>query len=123
MNNMRIALGSDIVDIVRIKKIMKTFDNHFLNRFFSDYEISYAKSKSNTAIHLAGFWAAKEAAYKAFGFGFAASYNITHQSNGKPVLNLPKGLTRPKSLDVSISHIENVAFAAVVAIFDDNDSD
>lgn len=57
------SIGVDILEISKIRKLMK--NEKFLNRFFSDAEISYIKSSAKADETCAGIFAAKEAIIKA----------------------------------------------------------
>lgn len=80
--------------------------------------MEYANSKSDPAIHLAGFWAAKEAAFKAVSHLFSPKYNqicVHHYSNGKPFLTINSNSSfQIERIDVSISHIKSHAIATVI---------
>ena len=51
------SIGVDILEISKIRKLMK--NEKFLNRFFSDAEISYIKSSAKADETCAGIFAAK----------------------------------------------------------------
>lgn len=57
------SIGVDILEISRIGKLME--NEKFLNRFFSDAEISYIESSAKADETCAGIFAAKEAIIKA----------------------------------------------------------
>ena len=57
------SIGVDILEISKIRKLMK--NEKFLNRFFSDAEISYIESSAKADETCAGIFAAKEAIIKA----------------------------------------------------------
>lgn len=57
------SIGVDILEISRIRKLMG--NEKFLNRFFSDAEISYIESSAKADETCAGIFAAKEAIIKA----------------------------------------------------------
>lgn len=59
------GLGTDIVAIARIKKLVDSYGDHFLTKVFTPGEIAYCSRKVHPAIHFAGRWAVKEAFYKA----------------------------------------------------------
>lgn len=63
---MIIGIGTDIVEISRIKEAVKKWGSRFLNRIYTEKEISYCYLRKNPFDHLAGRFAAKEAAIKAF---------------------------------------------------------
>lgn len=64
-----IGIGLDATEIDRIEAAVARFGDRFLHRVFTDGEIAYATRRRNPAPHLAGRFAAKEAAMKALGTG------------------------------------------------------
>ena len=64
-----IGIGMDACEIDRIEAALARFGDRFLRRVFTDGEIAYATRRRNPAPHLAGRFAAKEAAMKALGTG------------------------------------------------------
>lgn len=61
------GIGIDIVEIKRVRKLIKQYSNRFLDRTFTKNEIQYCQNKPNPAQHYAGRFAAKEALIKAYG--------------------------------------------------------
>ncbi|MCF6243849.1 MAG: holo-ACP synthase [Sulfurovum sp.] len=116
-------IGTDIIQINRIKKIDDKYNLHFKKKFLSDDEITLIK-KIET---LAGFWAAKEAISKALGCGIGSelSFHDIHLSKsdkGAPsfVLSVAaQNKHKIKSASLSISHDGGFAIA-VVAIVKNN---
>src|SRR5205823_942725 len=64
-----IGLGLDATDIPRIAAALERYGTRFMQRVFTDGEIAYCTRRRYPAIHLAGRFAAKEAAMKALGTG------------------------------------------------------
>ena len=64
-----IGLGFDVTDIPRIAEVYERYGERFLNRVFTPGEIAYCTRRRNPVPHLAGRFAAKEAAMKALGTG------------------------------------------------------
>jgi holo-[acyl-carrier protein] synthase len=63
----RLRVGMDVVDIRRISESIDRFGSRFIQRLFSESEISYAlEGEGQAAQRLAARFAAKEAAIKAF---------------------------------------------------------
>jgi holo-[acyl-carrier protein] synthase len=58
-------IGIDIVDISRIEALAAKHGERFLQRVFTEGEISYARGKRRCSESLAGRFAAKEAFMKA----------------------------------------------------------
>jgi len=68
---MILGIGTDIVNVDRIARLIERFGDRFLNRIFTDHEL--LKAYSNQAHYvsiLAKRFAAKEAVSKALGTGF-----------------------------------------------------
>lgn len=67
---MILGLGTDIVEIERIRTMVERHGDNFLNRCFTPEEIAYADKHRDAAVRYAGRWAAKEAVVKVLGTGF-----------------------------------------------------
>ena len=83
------GVGTDIVDIARIKKSIK--NKKFINKIFSDKEIKKTKNKLDS--YYAKRFAAKEAFSKALGTGISEgiSFNeisILNNDKGQPYIEL-----------------------------------
>ncbi len=114
--------GIDLVEIKRLAEINPAIRQRFLQRVFTPLELADA---CDSNIHLAGRFAAKEAAAKALGTGIGVvrwqDIEIQGGPNGEPVLHLygsaaalaeKQGLT---TWSVSISHTQTHAVAIAVA--------
>jgi holo-[acyl-carrier protein] synthase len=81
--------GVDIIEISRIRKILKRWGSRFLDRIYTDTEIRICKGKPE---RLASRFAGKEAVMKALGTGARGiswrEIEIASESSGKPVVNL-----------------------------------
>ena len=91
------GIGTDIVNIKRMQKLLKSNSNNFKNRIFSKNEIIYCEKKRNPSSFYAKRFAAKEALSKALGTGIRKGINfkdieILNDNFGKPSINL-KGST------------------------------
>lgn len=60
-----IGTGTEIVECVRIAKMIETHGEQFLERVYTGNEIEYCLRTINSNQHFATRWAAKEAAMKA----------------------------------------------------------
>jgi holo-[acyl-carrier protein] synthase len=90
-----IGLGTDIVNINRIKKIYSKYGNHFLDKILtkSEKKIENQTTKLKNIETIAKRFAAKEAISKAIGFGFSKGIHfknieIYNDKNGKPYANV-----------------------------------
>lgn len=118
------GIGTDIIEIERIKKALK-IDSGFELRLFSQKEIDYCRSKLKSEIHFAARFAAKEAFFKAMGTGWRdgmkwEEISIRNDTLGKPEIEL-KGKTREifsrkkmRKINLSISHTKEYAVAFVI---------
>lgn len=64
---MIIGIGVDIVNMIRIKRLIDRWGRRFIEKIFTREEEKYAFSKRYSYIHLSGRFAAKEALFKALG--------------------------------------------------------
>jgi holo-[acyl-carrier protein] synthase len=121
----KIACGTDIIEIERIKQSIEDIGEKFLERVYTEQEIKYCESKKNQKYqHYAARFAAKEAAFKAISEQLNDKYaigwkdvEIMNNFEGKPYLNL-KGinLENIESMDLSISHCKEYAVANVTVL-------
>ena len=119
---MIIGIGTDIVEINRIEKvIMRT--SSFIEKSFTNNEIEYFKLKGLKGNVIAGNFAAKEAISKALGTGFRGfglqDIEILRDELGKPVANLSYKIyklldIKEFKIHVSISHSNENAIAYAV---------
>ena len=120
------GIGTDIVDISRIKKIFNR-NNKFKKRIFSAEEINYCETKSNKISSYSKRFAAKEAFVKALGTGISQgiSFNeisVKNNKNGAPFIVLlgktkiiAKNLIKKKNkIYLSLSDEKKYALAMVV---------
>ena len=119
------GIGIDVVQNDRIRDSIQRFGDRFLNRIYTQGEIDYCKKCSQPEIHYAARFAAKEAAFKALGTGWAAGVTwkdveIERLPSGKPELHLHgEALNRATSAGaqrfyVSLTHDQLVSCAVVI---------
>lgn len=121
---MIIGLGIDITELTRIQAAHERFGRRFLEKFLAPGELATLPLKPRLS-YLAGRFAAKEAASKAFGTGFSVGIvpvqiEVVPRPNGQPSL-LFHGKAREYALKLgvqaahlSISHERAYAVAVVV---------
>lgn len=88
-----IGIGTDLVDIKRIEKLLEAKKQSFFNRIFSASEQEHCNAKASPAASYAKRFAAKEAFAKALGTGIGEHANwvdieVANQENGKPFFRL-----------------------------------
>lgn len=122
-----IGLGTDIIECSRIGEMIHKHGELFLNRVFTQQEIAYCSSRKTSNQHYAGRWAAKEAALKALGTGWAKGIQwtdiaVSHQLGGKPIITIDgvaaeiakeQGIAE---IMLSISHCRHYAVAYCIAV-------
>ena len=122
---MKIACGTDIIEIERIKENIENLGEKFLNKIYTKQEIQYCESKKVQKYQsYAARFAVKEAAFKAISFKLKDKYQICWKdietivnSQGKPELKIiGLDLNDIESMDVSISHCQAYATANVTIL-------
>ena len=92
-----IGLGNDLCNIERIESSITRFGDRFINRIFTDVEISKANRRTLTrTATFAKRFAAKEACAKALGTGlrkgvFFRDMGVVNLPSGQPTLALTGG--------------------------------
>ena len=84
---MILGLGSDLVDIRRIEKVLERHGDRFIQRIFTPVEVAKAERRATRIDTYAKRFAAKEACAKALGTGFR--HGVFFRDLG--VVNLPSG--------------------------------
>jgi holo-[acyl-carrier protein] synthase len=93
---MIIGLGSDIVDVRRIKEVLDRHGDRFLDRCFTPQERAKADRRARRIETYAKRFAAKEACAKALGTGLAAGVfwrdmGVVNLPGGRPTMQLTGG--------------------------------
>lgn len=120
-----IGHGVDIVPVARIARSLEEHGDRFLTRVFTPAEAAYAASSRRRDEHLAGRFAAKEAAMKALGTGWRSGvawtdFEVVVEPSGRPLLRVTgeaARLAREQGVAewlVSISHTDDTALASVI---------
>jgi len=111
------GIGIDIVEIKRVKKLIKQYGEHFLSRTFSEIEIGYCQNKPNPAQHFAGRFAAKEALIKAYGKPLTLQeIEVENKAGEKPQIKLygkTKTILAKHKIHLSISHDKEYAVSVI----------
>src|SRR5580765_4554530 len=121
-----LGLGFDATDIPRIGTTFERYGDRFLRRVFTDGEIAYCTRRRNPVPHLAGRFAAKEAAMKALGTGHSRGVlwkdiEVVRLS-GPPQLRFHGGAGRRlemiggRSALLTITHSNDLAMAQVLIL-------
>ena len=124
---MIIGIGTDIIDIRRIKNTIHRYGEKFKKRCFSKNEIIRSENCFNTTNSYAKRYAAKEACSKALGTGLAKGIfwndiEVINDKYGKPFIKLHnnalkrinKITKKDYNIEVSLSDEKNYAIANVI---------
>ena len=128
---MILGIGSDLVDIRRVERVLERHGARFLHRVFTATERARSDRREGQ-VRVASYakrWAAKEATAKALGTGFAAGVfhsdlGVANQRSGQPTMVLTGGALARLALLVPAGHRAQLsltmtdeppyAFAAVI---------
>jgi holo-[acyl-carrier protein] synthase len=124
---MIVGVGTDIVEIPRIGKMIERHGEHFLQRVYTEDEIRYCQRRKESFQHYAGRWAAKEAVMKTLGTGWTRGVGwldieVAIKRSGQPLINI-RGSAREIAnhlgigeVLISISHCRAYAMATAIAL-------
>ena len=121
-----LGVGLDIVELVRIGRLLERHEERFLGRICRDGEWE-RREPAAFVQHVGGLFSAKEAVLKALGTGWAhglapRQVEIQHQATGAPSVQLHGAAARRATelgvgaIHLSISHERE--YAAAVAILE-----
>ncbi len=121
------GIGTDIIDIKRIKRIIAKYGHRFKKKCFHINEINRSENRYNSVESYAKRYAAKEACAKALGTGLARGVfwkdiEIRNNKYGKPYLLLHnnakkflKSFSQDKvNIELSLSDEKEFAVANVI---------
>ena len=118
---MKVTVGTDIIEVERIKNAIES-NEKFVETVFTQKEIEYCESKKITKYeHYSARFAAKEAIFKAISNYLKDKYSISwknvevqNDENGRPYVNFIDIDIKIKDVDISLSHIKAYAIASAV---------
>lgn len=117
------GIGTDIVEVKRIKDAIENYGKRFLDRIYTETEQNYSEMfKENKYVHYAARFAAKESFSKAIGTGLTRGFKfkevaIENLKSGEPKVILDGALKEKygdKRIFISLSHTDNNAIAYIV---------
>lgn len=119
------GIGTDLVDVQRIRESIERFGDRFLQRIYTGTERTYCSSKANFAERYAARFAAKEAGMKAIGTGWSRGvswqdFEVSNLRSGKPTLKLSgvaaevAASMNVKQISLSMTHTATEGFAIVI---------
>jgi len=122
-----VGIGTDIVECLRIGRMIDQHGELFLTRVYTEREIRYCQARKHATEHFAGRWAAKEAVMKTLGTGWSRGVGwrdieICSSRSGAPSIVL-RGAAREIAEQagicdvlISISHCRTFATATAIAV-------
>jgi holo-[acyl-carrier protein] synthase len=122
-----VGIGTDIVECLRIGRMIEQYGELFLTRVFTAREIRYCQGRKHATEHFAGRWAAKEAILKCLGTGWRRGLCLTelevrNDVHGKPRVHMCGAAKdqaqqlRISDILLSISHCRAYATAYALAL-------
>jgi holo-[acyl-carrier protein] synthase len=122
-----IGLGTDVIEVERIRGVLERQGERFLARVFTEEEREYCSKMSQPHKHYAARFAAKEAVSKCFTTGIGAelgwrSISVYHGARHQPLVRLDdKGqalLAQVGATHVllTLSHTDSVAMAVAALV-------
>ncbi|CRX39517.1 holo-ACP synthase [Estrella lausannensis] len=123
---MTLALGTDIIEIQRIRESIERRGEPFLRRILTPSEYDYCMRFNPPYARIAGRFAGKEAIAKALGTGIGEEVSwldieILNEASGKPTVILSEkaqglvdSITRNGHILISISHCKEFATATAL---------
>jgi len=122
---MILGIGTDIVEVARIRAVIAKHDKLFMERIFTLTEQQEAERRDDSGLFYASRWAAKEAFSKALGCGISEACGwqdicVANNKEGKPFITL-NGNAREtaetqgvSNIHLSLSHEKHYTCATVV---------
>ena len=119
------GIGTDIVQVERMRELLTEHGEKFLKKIFTATELDDAAKRADKIIFLSGRWAAKEAVSKALkcGIGKDCAWKeicVANDNNGAPHVTLSGKALQLASrmsvanIQISISHEKDYAVSLVV---------
>ena len=122
-----VGIGTDIVECLRIGRMIEQHGELFLTRVFTNFEIQFCQSRKRATEHFAAHWAGKEAVLKALGTSWQRNLSWTDielrgEAGGKIEVRL-SGAVRDiaegqgvAKVQLSMSHCRAYATAYALAV-------
>jgi holo-[acyl-carrier protein] synthase len=122
-----VGIGTDIVECVRIARMIEEHGELFLTRVYTAWEIRWCRERKHSTEHFAGHWAAKEAVLKCLGAAGRRALSWTDMEvrtvgNGQPQLHAGGAAKeriqelRIGNILLSIAHCRAYATAYAIAV-------
>jgi holo-[acyl-carrier protein] synthase len=123
LKEMEHHIGTDIIEIIRIRETIERWGERFLHRV---YTISELKTYNSRPHSLAACFAGKESVMKVLGTGARGvawrEIEVLHHESGKPFVTLHGRAIEAadklgvKEIDISLSHSRDYATAMAIGV-------
>jgi len=119
------GIGTDLVEVNRMEKIIQRWGERFTEKVYSQDEIDYCTRKAYPAIHYAARFAAKESFLKSLGIGLGMGVSlkdieVINNAQGNPQLKMNERIRKVldthgiTSVHISMTHTREHAHAVVI---------
>jgi holo-[acyl-carrier protein] synthase len=110
---MILGIGSDLIDIRRIERVLERHGERFLARIFTETERARAERRRDRVATYAKRYAAKEACAKALGTGMRAGVfwrdmGVVNLRSGRPTMRLTGGALDRLNAIVPSGHVAQI---------------
>jgi holo-[acyl-carrier protein] synthase len=101
-----VGIGSDVVECVRIGRMIERHGEAFLERVFTPREVRQCRQRSGPAEHFAGRWAAKQAVLRCLGARGVSwtDVEVRHDPSGGWVVHVG-GAARDRAQALRLSNV------------------
>ncbi len=121
---MVVGVGTDIIEVDRIRRAIDRWGQRFLDRVYTPGEIRYCRARRRPELSFAARFAAKEAAMKALGRGPRGgvpwkSLEVVNRPSGAPVIRTGprlQPLLGNRRLLISLTHTRRQAMATALLV-------
>jgi holo-[acyl-carrier protein] synthase len=125
-----VGIGTDIVECLRVGRMIEEHGELFLLRVYTEREIRYCQSRQRATEQFAAHWAAKESILKCLGLSWRRGLSWTDMEVRMEAGNRPKVMLCGAAKDIaqnqrisdiflSMSHCRAYATAHAIAVRDD----
>ena len=116
------GIGVDVVDVARLRLVLEEQGDAFLNKVFTDMEVTYCRTHKKPYLHFAARFAAKEAVAKAMRTGWSGAFRwkdieVINETSGAPRILLFREVAEALGrchVHLSLSHTDTTVVAFVI---------
>lgn len=105
-----VGIGTDIVECVRIGRMIEQHAEVFLQRVYTAREVRYCQARKHTTEHFAGYWAAKEAVLKSLGTSWRKGITWTDLE----IRHTPSGIAHVQFCGAIKDHVQHLRISNIL---------